>query len=125
MLRNMTERRRVKVVDYCIEFLHPGGNDGYSFPCDERGNLLPMEDCAKANYDYCMAHPEEFETWNEVVSYVRRYTENATGTCVCGATVELYDQYMGACECPGCGRWYNLFGQSLLPPDQWVDGADW
>ena len=35
--------------------------------------------------------------------------------------VELWDQYYGACQCPECGKWYNLFGQSLLPPDCWEE----
>jgi hypothetical protein len=28
---------------------------------------------------------------------------------------------MGANECPHCGQWYNVFGQELLPPDQWEE----
>lgn len=124
MLRNITSRQRRKIVEYEIQFMYDR-NGGFGFPCDENGNLLPMEDCAKANYDHCMAHPEEFDIWNEQVSYVRYVTDNAVGTCICGVTVELWDQYMGACECPGCGRWYNLFGQELNPPETWEDGEDW
>ena len=124
MLKNMTARQRRKIVEHEIQFMYDG-NSGYSFPCDERGNLLPMEACAKENYDYCLAHPEEFEEWNEQVAIVRYVTDNATGTCFCGATVELWDQYMGACKCPGCDRWYNLFGQQLNPPETWEDGDDW
>lgn len=48
----------------------------------------------------------------------------AIGECKCGAEVPLMDQYMGACECPGCGQWYNLSGQELLPPEEWgYDGT--
>ena len=36
-----------------------------------------------------------------------------------GNLLELWDQYYGACRCPKCGKWYNLFGQSLLSPDYW------
>lgn len=49
------------------------------------------------------------------------YKPPAYGTCHCGGTVELTDEYMGACECPNCGQWYNLFGQELLPPDMWEE----
>ena len=36
-------------------------------------------------------------------------------------TVYLYDRYRAACQCPKCGRWYNLFGQELLPPEMWEE----
>ena len=43
-----------------------------------------------------------------------------TGRCPCGRTVEvLYDDT--DCE---CGRYYNLFGQELIPPDQREPGGD-
>lgn len=120
MLKKITERQHRKCVEHEVQFLYDG-NSGFGFPCDERGNLLPMGPEAQANYDYCMAHPEEFETWNDQVARIYYVTDNATGTCVCGATVELWDQYLGACKCPGCDRWYNLFGQELLPPEYWED----
>ena len=47
------------------------------------------------------------------------YKEPAHGTCICGEEVSLWDQYYGACECPKCGRWYNLFGQELVAPEHW------
>lgn len=48
-----------------------------------------------------------------------------TGECECGETVTLYNQYLGACECPKCGRWYNIWGQELNPPHTWSSGDDW
>ena len=124
MLRDITRRQRVKIEEHKIQFMYDS-DGGYSFPCDENGNLLPMEDCARKNYDYCMEHPEQFETWNKKITRERYITENATGICDCGEKVELWDQYMSACECPGCGRWYNLFGQELNHPDTWASGGDW
>ena len=44
-----------------------------------------------------------------------------TGTCNCGHKIELYDRYLGACECPYCGQWWNLFGQELKNPEHWND----
>lgn len=120
MLKMKTERRRVKIAEHYIEF-NLDDNSGYCFPCDASGSLLPMEECAMENYRMCMDHPEKFRDWNKFATYYRSYTENATGVCVCGETVELWDQYMGACECPRCGRWYNLFGQELLPPEMWEE----
>ena len=93
---------------------------GFAFPCDAAGNVLPFEyEEARKNLVYCMAHREEFSRWNEVETYKVRADEPAHGTCSCGTEVELYDQYYGACQCPKCGQWYNLFGQSLVPPEQW------
>ncbi len=122
MLKNFVQPERVKTVWYELNFWYkddPGA--GFGFPCNERGEILADEMTKEAveNYEWCMAHPERFGTFNHLSTRVDYYKPNAHGTCVCGEEVELYDQYMGACECPKCGRWYNLFGQSLLPPDQW------
>lgn len=124
MLKIKTERRRVKIAEHYIDFSFDN-DGGYCFPCDENGNLLPMEECAVKNYEWCMSNPDRFVEWNKFVTHYRSYTENATGVCSCGETVELWDQYMGACECPNCGRWYNIFGQELNPPETWESGEDW
>lgn len=118
MLKNMIPRKRKTIIRFELVF-DDGHNSGFGFPCDEDGNLENLHECAKKNLEWCKAHPEEFVRYNEVVAFRQSYTEPARGTCVCGATVILEDQYYGACQCPNCERWYNLFGQSLLPPDQW------
>lgn len=120
MLKNMTSRERKTIVRFELVF-DDGHNCGFGFPCDESGNLMNLNDDAKKNLEWCKAHPEKFVRVNEVVTIRQTYTEPAHGTCICGATVILENQYYGACQCPECGRWYNLFGQSLLSPDQWVD----
>ena len=38
---------------------------------------------------------------------------------------KLFNQYLGACECPKCGQWYNLSGQELNPVNTWSQGDDW
>ena len=120
MLKNITPRERKTIVEHYIDFDFDD-NGGFSFPCDPAGALYELPPEAKNNYDWCMAHPEKFERWNKHTEIRRSYTENASGDCICGNRVELYDQYMGACECQNCGRWYNLFGQELLPPEHWED----
>ena len=120
MLHNYVPAERKTEVSYDLSFLYGEDHGGFCFPCDAAGKVLPFQyEEAKQNYEYCMAHPEEFETFAEVTRWVNRYTEPAHGTCSCGEEVELYDQYYGACQCPKCGQWYNLFGQSLVPPEQW------
>ena len=54
---------------------------------------------------------------------INGYREPAHGICRCGEEVTLIDEYMGSCQCENCGQWYNLFGQELLPPNQWEE--DW
>lgn len=120
MLRNYTPSERKAVREYELAF-DDGENNGFGFPCDKDGNLLPgLHECALNNYRECMAHPEKYVRWNKVITLKRSYTEPAHGTCICGREVTLYDQYYGACECE-CGRWYNLFGQELVAPEYWQD----
>lgn len=121
MLNDLTERKLKTVVSYSLCF-DDGRNNGYAFPCDADGNVSEeIQPDAVKNLEYCLAHPEKFVRSNEVVQYKRICVEPAYGTCSCGETVILENQYCGACECPGCGQWYNLFGEEILPPDQWQD----
>ena len=126
MLEQMTERKWHYWTEYKITFDYDE-TGGYWFPCDENGNLLKddMTPTAIENYEWCMAHPEKFQTYNRMVSFERKSVEPATGVCKCGHRISLWDEYMGACHCPHCGTWYNLFGQELNHPDTWKDGDDW
>ena len=122
MLKDFQPRRRVTEDRYEIRFFYDE-NGGYAFPCDKDGNLAEMTECARKNYKHCIEHPEEFLYWNEKHHWRETHTENASGICECGNRVQLWDQYLGACECEECGRWYNLFGQSLKRPEHWEE--DW
>ena len=103
-----------------------GRGNGLCFPCDENGKpKIDGNEGAQINYAYALEHPEKYVRFNKVIKRERNYKEPAHGTCECGEEVELYNQYMGACECPNCGRWYNLFGQELNPVNTWRDGDDW
>lgn len=121
MLKNYTPAGHSTVVSYELAF-DDGRNNGFGFPCDENGKLLEgLTPEAIANYNRCKEHPERFERFNKIVRHEHRVRDNAHGTCSCGEEIELWDQYMGACECPKCGQWYNLFGQELLPPENWEE----
>lgn len=95
-----------------------GDNNGYGFPCDEDGNLYPMSDAVLENLNYCKSHPAEFLRSGEVVRFCNSYMDLPHGRCKCGEEVYLTGGYYGATEC-SCGRWYNLYGQELMPPEQW------
>lgn len=121
MLKNYKQGEWKTVVEYELVF-DDGHNNGFGFLCDREGTLLESEEqnpAAYGNYQNCLKHPEQFVRFNEIVRYERKYREPGHGTCICGAEVELNNQYYGACQCPECGRWYNLYGQSLLSPEQW------
>ncbi len=120
MLTKIVPAEWKTITEYEICF-DDGANNGFGFPCDKDGNLLHcVPDCAKENFAWCKEHPEKFTRFNKIVRFDRKYREPAHGTCSCGRELTLYDEYCGACSCE-CGKWYNLFGQELLPPDQWED----
>lgn len=127
MLKIIRERSTHTEVKHYIEFTDADGC-GYSFPCDQNGNVRFDEHDAeiarvqRENYAEAMADKDRF-TCQYAQFVTRRYTvtDNAIGKCVCGEEVELYDQYQGACSCPKCGQWYNMFGQSLVDPEYWED----
>lgn len=121
MIQNYNPGGYTTVVDYELVF-DDGYNNGFAFPCDESGHLLPSAtDAAAENYLWCMAHPDDFVRWNRILCHKRKYRENASGVCSCGKRIQLWNEYAGACECPNCGQWYNLFGQELLRPEAWSE----
>lgn len=113
-------------TDVWYELVFDDGHyNGFYFPCDKDGNVSNLNEGMQANYEFCKANPDRFVRFGKVVEQKRRYTEPNTGECECGEVIELYNQYLGACECPKCGRWYNIWGQELNPPHTWSDGDDW
>jgi hypothetical protein len=121
MLKDFVGATYHTVDEYDVSF-DDGHNNGFGFPCDASGKLLDgLTKEAKVNYEWCLQHPERFERFNKVVKHVRRVKDAAHGKCKCGNDVELWNEYDGACQCQKCGQWYNLFGQELLPPEQWEE----
>lgn len=119
MIANYTEPQWKEEVTFELAYDDGHGN-GFGFPCDEHGNLPPdLNPDAAANLAWCREHPERFARSGKVLRRVYSYREPAHGTCSCGETVMLTNEYCGACECPNCGKWYNLFGQELEPPERW------
>ena len=118
MLRNLVRGEYKTSVEYALEFFFDR-NGGFSFPCDEYGNVLPLKSPEAAeNLEWCRNHPEKFK-FIEIRRRKYNWSEPDSGICYCGERVELVDEYCGACQCPRCGQWYNLFGQELLSPEEW------
>lgn len=121
MLRNFTPVQYHIDTTYELVF-DDGRNNGYGFPCDKYGNLAKdINPCAMENYKWCMENPDKFKRFNEIITLRHRVRDDAHGTCTCGQEVYLFDQYYGACECEKCGKWYNLFGEEILPPSEWEE----
>lgn len=121
MINNYVPKKWYTIIQYEIAFDDGRGN-GCGFPCDEHGNLLEgLTDAAIDNYKYCLDHPEKFVRFNKIIPRQFNTYDNARGTCDCGKEIELFNEFMGACQCEKCGQWYNLFGQKLLPPTAWEE----
>jgi hypothetical protein len=95
---------------------YPGS--GFSFECDEQGNLISPAGAALDNYHECLAGVVDGQP--VVDCGIRRdewtYTDPKIGICACGEEVIL-DRF--TCTCHGCGRDYNSAGQLLAPREQW------
>ena len=124
MLKIIRERRPIKFKDYTIEYRYKDDpTAGFTFPATCHGDPDFSAMCQEmlANYEACLANKDltdgEFETheWT--------YIEPALGLCSCGKEVILEGGYEGATQCE-CGRWYNLFGQSLIDPKYWYRDED-
>mgnify|MGYP006872974390 CR=1 FL=1 len=128
MIENFKTGEWVEHVSYEVRFYYDAGG-GFAFPCDENGKLFINENTNPAaikNYHWCLKNEDKFDyCFNHVVKQTHSWHEPNSGICHCGQKMELVNEYMGACECPKCGQWYNLFGQELKSPMAWSNGDDW
>lgn len=104
-------------VEYSLEYDYidtPGC--GFSFTCDEDGNVLVSElnPAALANYEMCQVSTKL--VCKGVQRYVTNYTDPAIGRCYCGAEVWL-GGFTNTCD--SCGADYNWNGTRLAPRSQW------
>jgi hypothetical protein len=120
MLREIKPGKRVHHQEWSLHYDYvncPGS--GYSFPCDQQGNVLMdqmmpagLESLKECRRDEEM-EPREF-TGPVIVRYAHSSWQPTSGKCDCGRQVFLY----GDTKCE-CGRWYNAVGQELRPPREW------
>lgn len=102
-----------------------GGWNGFSFDCDKNGKITNTNEAALKNYEWAKQHADTFVRAGKVIKESYSYRENNSGICDCGNRIELYNEYLGGCECPHCGRWWNVWGQRLNNPETWSNGEDW
>ena len=126
MIKIIKERTPETIKEYYINFWYKDDpNAGFCFPATSSGepDFASMAPEAIANYEACLTDERLTEAEFEPREYT--YMNPAVGLCTCGREVILDADYMGAVQCE-CGRWYNLFGQSLVDPRYWSrDEEDW
>lgn len=112
----ISERQPVTDTYYKREFQLIGESwgTGLSFPCDDNGEPDLQNNAAKTNFQYALEHPEEYEDLGRQ-EYRHTYVLPALAKCSCGHEIRLSSDY-NVCD---CGQGYNLFGQALLPMEEW------
>ena len=124
MLKIIKERTPETIREYYIEFQYKDDPDaGFCFPATVHGDPDFSKMCEEmlANYEACLT--DERLTEGEFTKREWTYIHPALGVCSCGKEVVLDGGYQGATQCE-CGRWYNLFGQSLIDPKYWYRDED-
>jgi hypothetical protein len=102
------KRERVEEEKHFLHFDKKSDPDsGYSFDCDEHGNVTETGEAALRSYRHCLDNPDEYLP-PRLVALSNRYTEPAVGRCECGREVVLDHPLDNTCE---CGRNYNMSGQ--------------
>lgn len=118
-MKIISERHKEYGKAWELEFYLVENNEVcFAFPCDMSGDVIDLNPAAQENYERCLALPEKYYPHKHLLNW--SWIEPAVGLCACGKEVALVSDYCGATQCE-CGQWYNVFGQALLPLDQWED----
>lgn len=123
-LKIITGRERKEHVEYRRCFEWKGKSGGFSFPCDQYGNILPgLAPSGDENIRCCRDGTYDVHDMG-VVTYRNSYVQPAIGLCACGHELELVGDERGyGIDCV-CGRIYNSAGQELAPRNQWEESYD-
>ena len=114
-----------EVKSYLLTYEDDQG-DGYAFPCNEEGHILWDDvyspETTRMSLAYCKAHQDRWTgRCGEVVTVVYRIRY---GICpACGRRVYFGGSGWASSsrvECD-CGKWYNLFGEEIIPPKYWEE----
>ena len=119
------EREKELVVENEVNFYTKDTHEIVSvYPSNEYGVVLigKMTQQAVTNWFKDLNNDSLYHIKEKREYYI---THPAIYKCDCGEEFELYNEYMGACSCPKCEKYFNLFGQALNNPETWRDGGDW
>lgn len=106
-----------EIVHYSHGFTWRDGRGGYSFDCDESGNVEHKNDAAKDNYLKCL--DGTYDVVNEGIErYVSSYRHRAIIKCRgCKNGEVSLANFTNTCG--DCGADYNMSGQRLSPRQFW------
>lgn len=146
MLKIISERHEESRTGYRLQFTVKGerAKNRYSFPLlSKNAVIIPIKETEFGSNQYIPCTEEECTWWKDyllvkddrehyeepcVVEETWYWTEPAHAICECGTEIILEDEFLGTCQCPVCGRWYNMFGQEVLDPEEYeedLDDAEW
>jgi len=111
------EYKVIHTLDYVLK---ADSTQGFGFSL-KNGKPVFDHPSSEANYQWCLAHPDEVECMGESRD-VYSLKLSAVGICECGQEIELTDDSCGCSLCPYCGRWHSPLGQEVAPPETWKDG---
>jgi hypothetical protein len=125
MLKIIKERTPETITEYYLEFYYKDDPDaGFVFPAKANGEINLDKMCPEAIVNYGECLKDSRLDGPEFIKDRRHYVNPAVGKCICGAEVVLECDHAGAVQCE-CGRWYNLFGQSLRDPKYWEEDYEY
>lgn len=116
-MKILKQREIVECAKHDHSFKWRDGEGGFSFPCDEKGNVYieKLQPLAREHYEKCISG--EYDVIDNGIEVYRwNYTEPAIGECMCGEEVELFG-FTNTCE--SCERDYNMSGQLLASREYW------
>lgn len=125
-MKIVSESRVVENVAYSLYFAWATEpSSGFSFPCDENGNVAvdKLSAIGRTNLSQCVeGEGTKFEP-RVVEKREWSYREPVVGRCECGREVAL-EGFTNTCD---CGRDYNRSGQLLASRECWGEetGEPW
>ena len=121
MLKIIKERTPETITEYFIDYTYKDDpNAGFRFPANKDGTPDMFNMCAEMQENYDRCQTDESLNGPEFIVDTHTYVSPAVGKCTCGREVVLDCEHGDAVRCE-CGRWYNLFGQSLKDPKYWEE----
>lgn len=120
MIRNYVPAHLEETREKFLEFLNEDGC-GYSFDLDENDRPILQTEAAKTSWELCQ---KAYPNGGRKKVWTNRFRVPAKGTCQCGFDITLCGDYYGATECDRCGRWYNVWGEEILPPEMWEENLE-